>query len=220
MEIFQSNGIGIFLKGGPLMWPVLLCSAIAVTIIVERLLCFQAAVLGVRQLKSDVFALLKKDLLREALNRCEANASPIARIFKAAILKFGATREEIKAAVQETAEIEIPELSKNFPALATIAHTATLLGLLGTVLGMCRVFYSIEQRASAMNPIFISDISGGIWEALLTTAAGLLVAIPTFIAYNYLANRVNMLVKDMEQSGTEIANLLCQVSNDQQNQIP
>ena len=94
------------------------------------------------------------------------------------------------------------------PVLATIAHISPLLGLLGTVTGMIKSFQVIQQKALAMVPVNPGDLAGGIWEALLATLAGLSVAIPTYVAYNYLTSQIDNLVYDMEQSATDLVNLL------------
>jgi len=156
--------------------------------------------------------MIRQDRLREAAEICEKNPSPVAKILKAGLLKYGCSREEIKEAIEDVSELEIPNLERRFTALATIAHISTLLGLLGTVTGMCGSFHTIEQRANAMNPVTPGDIAGGIWESLLTTVAGLVVAIPAFVAYNYLVSQVNNFVLEMEKAGTEIVNLLCHLA--------
>jgi len=94
--------------------------------------------------------------------------------------------------------------------LATIAHITPLLGLLGTVLGMVRAFQVIQEKATAAYPINPGDLAGGIWEALITTVAGLAIAIPTFVAYNFLVSRVESIVLDMERSSTDLINILSQ----------
>ena len=99
-------------------------------------------------------------------------------------------------------------MEKNLPALATIAHISPLLGLLGTVTGMVRCFQAIQAKAVSLHPVSPGDLAGGIWEALLTTVAGLIVAIPTFVAYNYLVNRVNHFILEIEKAATELVNFL------------
>ena len=103
---------------------------------------------------------------------------------------------------------EIPKLKKNIGMLATIAHITPLLGLLGTVLGMVEAFRVIQEKASMLYPINPGDLAGGIWKALITTVAGLSVAIPTFVVYNYLVSRVKSTVLDMEKNSTELVNIL------------
>jgi biopolymer transport protein ExbB len=110
--------------------------------------------------------------------------------------------------MEDAALYELPKLHKNLPALATLAQVAPLLGFLGTVIGMARVFGVIYAKSGQMIPVTAADISKGIMEALLTTIAGLLVAIPVFISYNYLVSRVNAFILEMEQSATELVNFL------------
>ena len=107
---------------------------------------------------------------------------------------------------------EIPKLESRLGALATIAHISTLLGLLGTVTGMTASFHTIQVRAASLNPVTPGDLAGGIGEALLTTVACLLVAIPTFVAYNYCVNRINHFILDMERAATELVNFMCQIT--------
>ena len=99
-------------------------------------------------------------------------------------------------------------MEKHLPILATIAHIAPLLGLLGTVSGMIKAFQVIQSKAATMIPVNPGDLAAGIWESLLATLAGLLVAIPTYVAYNYLVNQVDSLAYDMERSATDLVNLL------------
>ncbi len=111
----------------------------------------------------------------------------------------------IREAIEDAGIHEVPRLEKNLVVLATIAHISPLLGLLGTVVGMIRAFMTIEEMEGVVNP---SHLAGGIWEALLTTAFGLLVAILAYVAYNFLVARVGKIVLDMETSATEVVNLL------------
>jgi biopolymer transport protein ExbB len=151
---------------------------------------------------------MKHHETKEALQICESTKSPIANILKAGILKYDRTRAQIKEAIEDASLYEIPRLEKNLSTLATLAHISPLLGLLGTVTGMVRCFQIIQAKATSFHPISPGDLAGGIWEALLTTVAGLVVAIPTFVAYNYLVNRVNNLILEMEKGATELVNFL------------
>jgi len=110
--------------------------------------------------------------------------------------------------VEDAGLHEVPRLEKNLGVLATIAHIAPLIGLLGTVTGMVRAFQVIEQKAVAMTPVNPGDLAGGIWEALITTVAGLAVAIPTYVAYNFLVTKVDGFVLEMEKSATDLVNIL------------
>jgi biopolymer transport protein ExbB len=198
--------------GGPIMGPILICSIIALGIIISKLIYFGNIQTDVYELKRKVFALVKENKIKEAIEYCNTNPSPVAKILKAGILKFGGSREEIKETLEGASRFEIPKLEKHLTALATIANVSPLLGLLGTTVGMVTVFQTIQVRAAGMNPITPGDLAGGIWQALLTTVAGLLVAIPVFVAYNYCVSRVSAFILDMERVGTELVNFLCQIS--------
>ena len=212
MTIWQMSAWKLIAAGGPVMTPILLCSFLALTIVIERLMYYATVSTNAQQLKHKIFEQIKANNIKEALSYCESNSSPLAKILKAGIIKFGTTRDEIKESMEDASLFEIPKLEKKLGALATIAHIAPLLGLLGTVTGIAGSFHTIQMRAASLNPVTLGDLAGSIWEALITTVAGLMVAIPAFVAYNYLVNRVNTFVLEMERGATELVNLLSQVS--------
>jgi biopolymer transport protein ExbB len=191
--------------GGPLMYPILLCSILFIAILIERLYHLHRAKIDTQAFISGVRDILKKQKIADAVAVCDETPGPVAHIVKAGILKHDRPKEEIKETIQDAGQHEIPRLEKNLSVLATIAHISPLLGLLGTVLGMIAAFQRIQAESGRVNA---GDLAGGIWEALITTAAGLSVAIPTYVAYNYLVSRVNALVLDMEKSATEVVDLL------------
>ena len=209
---WEINAGELILAGGPIMIPIIICSVIAVGLIFGKLIYFANISSNPNKLKHTVFTLIKNNKIKEAVAQCDQDPSPLAQILKAGILKYGCSREEIKEAMEDVSLFEIPKLEKRFPALATIAHITPLLGLLGTVTGMTKSFYTIKEMAGTMNPVTPGDLAGGIGMALLTTVAGLTVAIPTFVAYNYLVSRVNTFVLDMERGATELVNLLCHIN--------
>ncbi len=209
MAIWQLSPKEFLLAGGPIMIPLALCSVFAVAIVIGKLIYFARIQTDAQKLKTDVFQLMRKDRVEEAVALCDDDPSPVAKIMKAGILKYGSSREEIREAMEDVSVFEVPLLERRFTALATIAHVAPLLGLLGTVTGMTASFYTIQVRAASMNPVTPGDLAGGISEALLTTVAGLVVAIPTYVAYNYLVSRVGAFVREMERVATELLNFLC-----------
>jgi biopolymer transport protein ExbB len=164
------------------------------------------------RLKEEVFRCIQQHNIKKALTLCDADPSPVAKILKAGILKYGETREDIKEAMEDVSLFEIPKMESRLSALATIANVTPLLGLLGTVTGMTGSFHTIQVQSASMNPVTPGDLAGGIWEALLSTVAGLLVAIPSFVAHNYFVSRVNQIVIEMERAATELVNLLSHVS--------
>jgi biopolymer transport protein ExbB len=195
-------------KGGPIMWPILLCSIMAFAIVVERLIQLRREQIDTKQFMEQISKTLKRNRVMEALELCERTRGPIANILRAGILKHDRPRHEIREAIEDASIHEVPRLEKNLPVLATIAHIAPLLGLLGTVTGMVSAFQVIQAKAGAANPVNPGDLAGGIWEALLTTVLGLCVAIPTFVAYNYMVSRVDGFVLEMERSATDLLNIL------------
>ena len=195
----------LIIKGGVLMIPIILCSVIAVAVIVERAISLHRA-----QVDSETFFKAAEEPIRrnkivEALNLCDQTVGSVPRIVKSGLLCQDRPPEEIREAIEETASFEIPYLERYLGILATIATIAPLLGLLGTVTGLVKAFMVVQMKAGLVNP---SDLAGGIWEALITTVAGLTVAIPTYIAYNYYVNRVNGIVTEMEKSASRLLQIL------------
>jgi len=196
------------LKGGPLMGLIILCSIIAFAVFLERMWNLYRARIDTDKFVEEVFSLIKHNKIMEAIDKCNTTPGPIAHIMKMGILKHDRTREEIRESIQDAGVHEVPRLEKNLGILATVAHISPLLGLLGTVTGMVKAFQVIQQQAVSMMPVNPGDLAGGIWEALITTVAGLSVAIPTYVAYNYLVSKVDGFVLDMERSATELVNVL------------
>ncbi len=199
------DGVGVMEKGGPIMWVILCCSILALTVFFDRLFHLYRARINAAAFMKHVKGMLGAGKVQEAINLCNSTPGPLAPILRGAIHKSGADRSEIKEAIEHAGLHEVPRLERNLPALATVAHICPLLGLLGTVAGMIKVFQQIQTLGGIVNP---GDLARGIWEALLTTAAGLVVAIPTFVAYNYLVSRVNSIVLDMEIGATNVIDLL------------
>jgi len=197
-----------FLKGGAMMWPILFCSVLSVTIILERLFFYVRSEQNPEKLINALKELLKKNKIQEALEICDKKTTPLSQVLKAGILKFEHTKEAIKEAIEDASLYEIPKLEKNLSYLATIAHISPLLGLLGTVLGLVRCFHTIEMKVAQFGSIAPSDLAGGIWEALITTVAGLIVAIPTYVAYNYFVHKVNFYTLEMERGASDILHIL------------
>jgi biopolymer transport protein ExbB len=210
MDLYRMNFGQMIVSGGPVMWPIILCSILALAIILERLMYFKAIKRDIQQFLGAVFEQVKRRQIKEALQLCDKIRHPMAHVLKAGILKYDRPRSQIKEAMEDVSLYEIPKLEKNLPALATIAHVSPLLGFLGTVTGMVHCFQAISVKAAGLNAIAMADLSAGIWEALLTTLAGLVVAIPAYVAYNYLVSLVNNAILEMEKTGTELINLLAE----------
>jgi biopolymer transport protein ExbB len=192
-------------KGGPLMWLILLCSVIAGGVFFERVAFFYRATIRVGEFMSGLTNLIQHRRWAEAQMECSATPSPVTRVLHAAILHHGAPRTELKEIVQEAGQLEVPRLERRMAILATIAFVAPLIGLLGTIAGLIEAFVNISSQSGYASA---TDISAGIYQSLLTTAAGLVVATPCSVAYAYLSSRLNALLHDMERAGIEIVNVI------------
>ncbi len=208
MDLYNMSLIKLFLAGGPVMWPILLCSIFALAVCLERFWYLHKIKIDTESFLASILDKMKRHQIKDALQLCDNTRSPIANILKAGILKYDRQRSQIKESIEDASLYEIPKLEKNFSLLATIAHISPLLGLLGTVTGMVRCFQTIQSKATTFHPVSPGDLAGGIWEALLTTVFGLIVAIPAFVAYNYLVNRANSFILEMEKASTELVNFL------------
>lgn len=197
-------------KGGPLMWFILVNAIIAVVVFFERFFYFHRMQIHAADFVNGIRNSLKRGNLIEAEATCNETAGPVAQVVKAAIVHHDRSREEIREAVQDVARVEVAHLERRLVVLATIAQIAPLIGFLGTVLGMIQMF-KVIQEAQLPSP---GQLAGGVWEALLPAAGGLLVAIPAYVAYNFLVSRVQNLVLDMERAANEIVNFLTRSGGD------
>jgi biopolymer transport protein ExbB len=192
-------------KGGPMIWLLLLVSAVGVVVFIERLLYYHRAQINATEFLNGVRNVLRRDNVVEALSICEATPGPVARLVRAGILNRDRGREGVREALEDAALIEVPRLEEKLPLLATIAQISPLMGLLGTVFGFIQVFMKLQTEGQFAP---VEMLSGGIWTALLSAGAGLAVAIPAYAGYNYLVSRVNAIVLDMEKASTEILNVI------------
>src|SRR6266704_6610877 len=162
--------------GGPVLWLIILTSAVAVVVFIERFLHCHRAQINSIEFLNGVRTVLKRDNVVEALSICDATPGPVARLVKTAVLNRDHGRERVREALEEAGLLEVPRLEEKLNLLATIAQIAPLLGLLGTVLGFIRTFSLMQQDGLHAH---VGDLTTGIWKALVCAAAGLAVAIPT-----------------------------------------
>jgi biopolymer transport protein ExbB len=195
--------------GGPMMWLILLASAIAVAVFIERFFHYHRAQINSTEFLIGVRNVLKRDNVVEAISICDATPGPVARLVKVAVLNRDRGREGIRESLEDAGLMEVPRLEEKLNLLATIAQLAPLMGLLGTALGFIRIFDVIEKEGLYAHSAMLA---GGIWQALICTAAGLAVAIFAYGAYNYLVTRVNSIVLDMEKTSSEILNLVVELA--------
>ncbi len=191
-------------KGGVLMIPIALCSIIALAIFLERLWSLRRSKVIPRDFLIEIEDLIRREKIPEAVTRCRKDNSSMATIIVAGIRNFGKRREIVKESIEEIGRREAATLERYINVVGTIAAISPLLGLLGTVFGMIKAFNVISIQGVG-NP---SSLAGGISEALITTAAGLVVAIPTFVLYRYLANKADALIVEMEEHSIRMVDLL------------
>ena len=195
----------IVFEGGPIMIPIIACAIAAFAVAVERFFTLRRARINTREFMATIRTVLRQNKIAEAIEVCEKTPGPIARILKAGMLKHGRRKRDIREAIEDAGQLEIPRLERYLGVLATVASISPLLGLLGTVAGMIKAFGQIQAKMGVVNP---SDLAEGIGNALITTAAGLVVAIPTLVLYNYFVAKVENMILDMEISSSELVDLL------------
>ena len=186
-------------KSSGIMWPLIICGLVSLFIVVERLFHYHRCQINTRDFIQGICNNLKRSNMVETISICDDTPGPIAHLTRAAILRAGQEQRDIEQAVEEVSLMEIPRLEKNLNILATIAHITPLLGLMGTVVGLIKAFAAIEQNFTVLK-----DLAPFVSEALITTACGLAVAIPTYAFYNLLVTKVENQVNEMEMAATEM----------------
>lgn len=197
--------IELILKGGYIMIPIFLLSIVAIYIYVERIRTIKRA----QKIAPDFMDRIKKLVLdgdiKSARMICSQSESPIARMIEKGLSRIGSPLKNIEVSIENVGRIEIYRLEKNLSVLATISGAAPMIGFLGTVTGMIQAFIAIAQEEGSVSPKLLSE---GIYEAMLTTAAGLFVGIIAYLGYNYLITRVQKVVHMMEYTSIDFIDLL------------
>ena len=193
------------LKGGWLMIPIALLLFIAIAILIERILVIQKS-----DKEDPTFMNRIKDYIHEgridsAINLCRMTNTPISRMIEKGISRLGRPMNDILVAIENVGNIEVAKMEKGFALVATAAATAPMIGFLGTVTGMIRAFFAMANAGANVD---VTLLSGGIYEALVTTVAGLVVGIIALLSYNYLTSQVNRAVTKMETRSMEFMDLL------------
>lgn len=197
--------LDVLILGGWVMIPIVLLSLLTFYLLIERLITIQQASSNPDTITDRVREYVRNGDVEGAISYCDQKDVPITRILKQGLERLGRPISEIQDAVQAAGKHETFELEKRTNLLASIAGIAPMLGFFGTVLGMIRAFQEIQNLQGNVNP---SVLAGGIWEALITTAAGLLVGILALFSYNFLIGRIRRLTNDMERSATDFIDLL------------
>jgi len=184
-------------KGGPVMWPILIFSIIGFAFIFERFFALRKAKINVNEFLAKIRkALMVNRSVRDAVKICEQYQGPVASVMKAGLLKYGQPKEDVEKSIENAAMYEMTRLERGLPMIATTANIEPLLGFLGTVTGMINSFDALAKQGLS-NP---GAVAAGISEALITTASGLMIAIPMQLAYNFYTSRINKFVRDVETS--------------------
>lgn len=192
-----------FIKGGFLMWPLLGYSIFSVAIIIERFMFFHRVGRVDEEVVQKIRLYTQKNDVASALKLCEKYKTPVTNMLKKAVLEYKDGKETMEKVIEEASLYEIPRLEKHLPMLSTIASISTLTGFTGTVIGMINAFNSIAA-SGASSPTVVAK---GISQALITTATGLLIAVPTLLFYHYFTYRVDRIVNQLERAARGMTNL-------------
>ena len=203
-KVEQIGLIYIMQKGGPILWLLFVLSIIGTAVFIERLWFYRRCQMPVAEFLAGIINLLRRRQFDEALERCDDGYGPVVNVVRASIVKRHYPSDQLREIVKETAQLEVPRLEDHLTLLSSVAIVAPLLGLLGTVMGLIEVFGQMNQSSGIMP---LSDLSNGVWSALITTAAGIAVAIPATLGYNYLISRSQGLIFDMERAGIELVHI-------------
>lgn len=192
-----------FIKGGPLMWPLLVCSVISLALIINRLIFYYRITHDEQILMKKIKSLISNNDTAQAVELCNKHPGPVGAVLKAGLLKFGDGKDEMAKAMDESGLYEIPYLEQYLSGLSTIASVSTLIGFTGTVTGMINAFNSIAVQGVSSPAV----VARGISQALITTATGLIIAIPTLVFYHYFSYRFKRFVLEIERCSKELLKL-------------
>ncbi len=195
----------LFAKGGWLMWPLLALGGVTVFIFVERYLAIRKASSLDINFMNRIRDFILEGKMRSAVQLCRSTNTPIARMIEKGIERIGRPMSDVQSAIENVANLEVSKLEENLPTLASIAGGAPMIGFLGTVLGMVRTFMDLSAAGGTID---MSLLAGGMYVAMVTTVAGLIVGIPAYFGYNYLVARIEKLVFRMEANSIAFMDIL------------
>jgi len=211
-KMVHSGAMGLMLEGGIFMWPILLMGIVAFAVIIERYRSLRMLGTDTQALRSQVRILLEQEQVEEALQLCDGLQGPVPAILSAGLRKFlvlqrldydpGKIEEQVVKTMDDYGVHVVAALEKHLPVLGTVSSAAPMVGFLGTVSGMVNSFKDIVAKMGESN--IVEAAAGGISEALLTTALGLIVGIPAYVAFNYFTSVINVFVLEVEESATEL----------------
>lgn len=205
MNVPDRSLLELFQLGGPIMWVLLGLSTIGLVLFIERALFLHRGQIRTSQFLEGIKNIVRKRRVVEALTVAEETPGPVAAMVKSGLLHYDESEDRIRAAMTEAALVEIPVLERRLGAIGVIAQTAPVIGLLGTILGMIQAYQAFEKGGAYSTA---SALSTGMWQALLTTAAGLAVGVAARLAHHFLAGRMRALVYDMEWVANDLLRFL------------
>ena len=197
--------IDLAIQGGFMMIPIAVLWVLAIYFFIERVLTINKANQDPEAFMGRIKELVLRGDINGAKMLCSQNGTPVARMIEKGIARIGSPLKNIEASIENVGKIEVFKLEKNLPSLATIAGAAPMMGFLGTVIGMVEAFISISQEEGSVSPKLLSS---GIYTAMITTVAGLVVGIIAYLAYNYLVSRVQKVIHKMEYTSIDFIDLL------------
>lgn len=197
------SGVEFIFRGGLMMYPMLLSALVALTVIIERIYTFKKVYRTPAHFTDQVFQLIRAQKLKEAAQLCESSQTPVASVFSAGIEHFENPTEEMELSMKNQAEAWMPLLEKRIEIIDTVITAAPLLGLLGTITGMMASFQVLSEKG-VNEP---NAITGGVAEALIATATGLVIALFCLVAYNYLSAQVKVFIYEVESIASRLVEI-------------
>lgn len=194
-----------FVEGGPVLWVIAALGALAFLVFIERALHLHRARIDYRDFLKGVYTILGRGNVDEALLICEDTPGPVACLVRTAIMHRQAPADVLKSALDNVGHAEISRMERRLTVLATATQIAPLLGLLGTILGLMESLLIMRDQAPFLQSV---DVTGGLLRALITTAGGLMTAIPCYAMFNLLVIKIDRIVLDMEQASTDVVAFL------------
>ncbi len=200
--------VELFRIGGPLMVPILVSSLLAFVLIFSKLIQLGSLGSPASDLLKKIFDLLDRRRIKEAIDLCDRQENPMARILKAGIMKYDLPKEDIRDAFSGALLLEMPQIEQHLSILVTVIQVVPLLGFVGTIVGLMNIFVVMQAKGASLATVGLADVSGGVWQALVCPAAAFLVVIPTLVATNYLTAKVRSFVEEAERASLELLGFL------------
>ncbi len=205
MQLAVLEASGLVEQGGPIVWIQLVLAVLGAIFIVERMFFFHRARVNVSDLLIGLGNHIKKKAFAEARHEAARAPGPVARVAHTILLRADLPRKDLRDIAQEAGQLEVPRLERNVRAILGVALLAPLMGMLGTILGLIDVFQKMNERGGFAGP---AELSGGVFQSLITTALGLVIAIVMYLFYLYFLGRARRMIHRLERAGIETVNMI------------